>query len=289
MFDFSVLSETVKYQAMIELPEALVLSQEINDALSGKTIRNVIAGKSPHKFAWFHEDPKAYNDRLAGKTIRSAKHQGGMVEVSIDDIFLVFSEGIRLKYFHPGEITPDKHQLFVEFSDESSLVATVQMYGGLVAFKEGEMTNKYYLGAREKPSPFSDRFDSAYFDQLFSSSPDNISLKAFLATEQRIPGLGNGVLQDILFNTNLHPKKKINTLKDKDKEEIFLTVKSTLTKMADQGGRDTEQDIFGVSGGYHCILCKNTVDHPCPKCGTTIKKMAYMGGSVYVCEKCQKI
>jgi len=274
---------------MIELPEAVVLSREINDALSGKTIKNVVAAQSPHKFAWFHGNAKEYNNRLSGKTIRSAKHQGGMVEITIDDMFLVFSEGIRLKYFYPGEVTPSKHQLLIEFSDESSLIATVQMYGGLVAFKEGELNNKYYLVARDKPSPFSDRFNTDYFDKLFANSPDNISLKAFLATEQRIPGLGNGVLQDILFNTRFHPKKKINTLNDKDKENVFHFVKSTLAEMAEQGGRDTEQDIFGVTGGYHCLLCKNTVDHPCPKCGTTIKKTAYMGGSVYVCEKCQKM
>lgn|GEM_PF-2077218 len=30
--------------------------------------------------------------------------------------------------------------------------------------------------------------------------------KAFLATEQRIPGLGNGVLQDILWTARIHPK-----------------------------------------------------------------------------------
>jgi hypothetical protein len=30
-----------------------------------------------------------------------------------------------------------------------------------------------------------------------------LSLKALLATEQRIPGLGNGVLQDILFKARM--------------------------------------------------------------------------------------
>ena len=274
---------------MIELPEAFVLSQEINDALSSKTIKNVIAGKSPHKFAWFHGDPKTYGDRLNGKIINSASHRGGMVEVVIDDMFLVFSEGIKLKYFHPGEIPPEKHQLLIEFTDDSSLIATVQMYGGLVAFKKGELKNKYYDVAREKPSPYSNQFNVQYFENLLNNTPDNVSLKAFLATEQRIPGLGNGVLQDILFNANFHPKKKIGTLTDMDIEKVFISVKNTLTQMADLGGRETEQDIFGVPGNYHCILCKNTVDHPCPKCGTIIKKMAYMGGSVYLCEKCQKM
>ena len=58
--------------------------------------------------------------------------------------------------------------------------------------------------------------------------------------------------------------------------------------MTEKGGRDTEPDFFGQPGGYHTILCKNTVNKPCPVCGTSIKKEAYMGGSVYYCPKCQK-
>ena len=77
-----------------------------------------------------------------------------------------------------------------------------------------------------------------------------MSLKAFLATEQRIPGLGNGVLQDILFNAALHPKRKINSLSEGDKDKLFNSVKETLTKMTFEGGRDTERDLFDCSGGY---------------------------------------
>ena len=57
--------------------------------------------------------------------------------------------------------------------------------------------------------------------------------------------------------------------------------------MAARGGRDTELDMFGRAGGYRTILSKNTVNTPCPVCGTIIGKEAYMGGAVYFCEKCQ--
>ena len=87
----------------------------------------------------------------------------------------------------------------------------------------------------------------------------------------------------------MHPKKKANTLSVKDKDALFNSLKATLSAMASQGGRDTELDLFGHPGGYKTILCKNTVNKPCPICGTVIKKEAYMGGSVYYCEKCQRI
>jgi formamidopyrimidine-DNA glycosylase len=178
--------------------------------------------------------------------------------------------------------------MLLEFEDGSALSLNVQMYGGMGAFINGELDNAYYKVAKEKPSPLSAKFDKTYFDALISPAGlEKLSLKALLATEQRIPGLGNGVLQDILFNARMHPKKKTGTLSAKDKENIFDSVKNTLSAMTQQGGRDIENDLFGNPGGYKSILSKNTAGKPCTVCGTVIKKEAYMGGSIYYCEKCQ--
>jgi len=114
-------------------------------------------------------------------------------------------------------------------------------------------------------------------------------MKALLATEQRIPGLGNGVLQDILFNSGIHPKRKKSTLSDFEKAELFHSLKTTLNRMTEKGGRDTEKDLFGQNGRYKTTLSKNTVNQPCPNCGATIVKEAYMGGAVYYCPVCQKL
>jgi formamidopyrimidine-DNA glycosylase len=165
---------------------------------------------------------------------------------------------------------------------------SIQMYGGVGSFLDGELDNLYYRVAKEKPSPFSPEFDKVHFDGIISAQEvQKLSLKALLATDQRIPGFGNGVLQDILFNAKMHPKKKVNTLSEKDKRDLFNSVSSTLSAMASQGGRDTELDLFGHPGGYKTVLSKNTVNKPCPVCKTKIKKEAYMGGSIYFCENCQ--
>lgn len=57
---------------MIELPEALTIANQINDRVYGKRITNVIVAHTPHKFAWYHEDPQKYHDLLSGKTIDKA-------------------------------------------------------------------------------------------------------------------------------------------------------------------------------------------------------------------------
>jgi len=275
---------------MIELPEALNIAGQINDTLRGKRAASVIVAQTPHKLAWYYGEPQKYSDLLVGRTIGKANAYGGLVEIKAENANILLGDGAGIRFHSKSETRPAKHQLLVEFDDYSAISVSIQMYGGIGVFLEGELDNIYYRVAKEKPSPFSPAFDKAYFDRIISAQEvQKLSLKAFLATEQRIPGLGNGILQDILFHAKMHPKKKVNTLAETDKEVLFNSVKTTISAMAAKGGRDTELDLFGCPGSYKTILCKNTVNKPCPVCGTIIKKEAYMGGSVYYCEKCQML
>ncbi len=273
---------------MIELPEAVNLAKQINETLSGKQIKSVVVEHTPHKLVWYYVDKAKYSELLVKKTIGEANAWGSMVEIKVDGANILLGEGGNIRFHRKNESHPAKHQLLIEFTDGSAMSVAVQMYGGMGAFPSGELDNKYYKAAKEKPSPLSTEFDKTYFDRMISDSElQKSSLKALLATEQRIPGLGNGVLQDILFNANMHPKKKVGSLNAADKTTLFDSLKATLIAMAGQRGRDTEQDLFGNAGGYRTILSKNSAGKHCPKCGTIIKKEAYLGGSIYYCEKCQ--
>ncbi|HKL80594.1 MAG TPA: endonuclease VIII [Mobilitalea sp.] len=274
---------------MLELVEATILAEQLNKTIRGKKVKNVAVAHSPHKFAFFYEDPAQYPSLLVGKEAGTAKVYGGYVEISFGDSTLLFNDGVALRYHDKNEKRPIKHQLFLEFEDMSSISASVQMYGGIFCFMNGEFDNSYYNVAKEKPSPVSEDFDEAYFDSiLLVPGMEKLSAKAFLATQQRIPGLGNGTLQDILYNTGIHPKRKISTLDKGDTDRLFKSIKNTLTEMIRLGGRDTEKDLFDSNGGYLTKLSKNTVGRPCPKCGTVIQKEAYLGGSIYYCKGCQK-
>ena len=274
---------------MIELPEAVTLARQVTETIKGKKIASVIMGMSPHKFAWFYGDPKGYDALLRGKTIGTAAAYGGLVEIRVEDAALLFGDGVMLRFHAPGEKRPPKHQLLTEFQDGAAISGAVQMYGGLWCFKEGEYHNPYYKIAKTKPSPLSKEFDKAYFKALISDlEVQKLSAKAFLATKQRIPGLGNGVLQDILFNARIHPKKKVEEFTADEKKDLFQSVKATLKEMTEKGGRDVEKDLFGEAGGYKTKVSQATVNTPCPVCGGMITKQPYMGGSIYFCVKCQK-
>jgi formamidopyrimidine-DNA glycosylase len=274
---------------MLEIPESANLSRRIGETLSGKTIQNVKAAFSPHKFAWYSGDPENYHSLLSGKKITGAAPAGGMTEIFAEDCRIVFSDGVSARYFAPGSSLPKKHQLLIGFEDFSAIVCTVQMYGGMLAFRDIEADNPYYLGSKAKPSPLCAQFDKSYFLSLYGDNCGKLSAKAYLATGQRIPGLGNGVLQDILFRAKIHPKRKMSALSGDELEALYRSVKDTLFDMAARGGRDTECDLFGTPGGYKTILSKNTALSPCPVCGGKIIKEAYLGGSVYFCPVCQRL
>jgi formamidopyrimidine-DNA glycosylase len=275
---------------VIEFPEALCLSGQINKTLRGKRIASVTAGHTPHRLAWYYGHRETYAAVLTGKSIRNAVPRGSMVEIRADGANILFGEGVGVRFHDADSPRPVKHQLLVEFADGSALSGYVQMYGGVGCFPEGGLDNPYYKGAREKPAPNTAKFNKTYFDRIVGDDTvQNISLKALLATAQRIPGLGNGILQDILFNAGQHPKRKVQSLSSKERDALFHAVRSTIDAMVAQGGRNTELDLFGSPGGYETILCRKTLNKPCPQCGTAIKKEAYMGGAIYFCEKCQKI
>lgn len=275
---------------MIELPEALTLAEQINNYLVGKTVHSTEAGHSPHKFAWYHGDPAEYPTRLNGNRVLSARGVGMFVEITLSESMLLFNDGVNLRYHPQAGPTPAKHQLLLTFEDETSLSASVAMYGGVVCWeKSSNYDNTYYETALRKPFPLSDAFTEAYFQELLTpEAVRKLPLKAALATEQRIPGLGNGCVQDILWEAQLHPKRKLNTLAEDEITRLYASVKATLKAMTDAGGRSTEKDLLGQPGGYLVVLCADAKGTPCPRCGSEILKEAFLGGSIYTCPKCQQ-
>jgi formamidopyrimidine-DNA glycosylase len=271
---------------MIELPEAVVIARQIEETLGGKRVASAVANGSPHKFAWYTGDPAEYNDRLAGKVVGAVEGVGGNIVVAVGDMLLSVSAPVR--YHRADEKRPKKHQLLVEFDDGTGISSSAQMWGGFFCFPQGELGGwPDYEIARRQPSPLTDAFDRAYFDTLFDADVPKLSAKAFLATQQRIPGLGNGVLQDILWTARIHPKRKMGELSERALDALYDAVKKVLATMVAQGGRDTERDLFWQPGGYVTVLSRYTVDHPCPVCGTLVRKTPFLGGAIYFCEECQ--
>lgn len=275
---------------MIELPESLTLAHQMSEAFTGCAIDSAAANTSPHKFAFYTGDPATYCARLAGRTVETVKATGPYVELALNDgMTLLLRDGVNARYGAPGAAIPAKHQLLLTFDNGSHLVCTTAMYGMYHLADTGANDDEYYVAARDAIPVLSDAFDEAIFRALAASVPPRTSLKALLATEQRIPGIGNGVLQDILFRARLNPQTRIASCSDSDLSRLFRTMKDTLTAMAAHGGRNTEKDLYGQPGGYQCILSAKTWKDGCPVCHNEITRKPYLGGNVYYCPSCQPL
>lgn len=272
---------------MLEFPEVMTISNELNKSIVGKKVSRVFPPSKAHKFCWYNGKPEEYDLLIKGQEIISVQGFGMFLEISFEGGYkLCFNDGTNVRLMS-YETRPENYQLLILLNDGMALVFTVAMYGGIY-LHDGNYDNSYYIKSRQAYSPFGQTF-KAYYDKVWHESKPNLSVKAFLATEQRFPGIGNGVLQDILFETGNHPKRKIGTFSEEEKEQLLSGIIVVLHDMVEKGGRDTEADIYGKKGGYKVRMSKNTVNAPCPKCGGKIVKETYLGGSVYYCSNCQAL
>lgn len=274
---------------MIELPEARTIAKDLRKEIIGKKIVGVLGNFTDHKFTFYYGEPNNYKEILLGKKITKINDRNYYVEIEIEDCIVLFRDGANIRYYDNRSDFPEKSKLLLEFNDGSFINVTTSMYSFISVFKkEEDMNNKYYdieingVGALDK------EFTIDHFKNLLNEKTIKLSIKAFLATKQRILGIGNGVVQDIMFNAGLNPKRKMNTLNIDEVDKLYTSVVNTLSEMVKLGGRDTEKNIYGENGKYKTILSNINYKKGCPNCNGEIKKEQFLGGSIYYCRNCQK-
>jgi len=280
---------------MIEFPEAIVLAGQLDKELTGKRILSAVRGNSPHKFVFYSYSAEEYAAILSGKVVGGVTASGNMIQISLEHsstepgYLLVLGEGGEHIFYHTSEKTlPKKHQLLLQFADQTYLTVSVQGWGAAKLLNREEAAQDAYVG-KKGVSPLSPEFSQAYFQSLFDGlkEGEKASVKYFLISEPGIWGMGNGCLQDILFNARIHPRRRAVSLDEAERARLYEALRTTLKEMVDGGGRDTELDIYGQAGKYPKILKSTSAGTPCPRCGTPIEKAAFLGGAVYYCPTCQ--
>jgi len=275
---------------MFELPECVVLANQINETLKGKTIQRGSLGNSPHKFVWYNRSPDEFAKLTKGKKIGEAQAKGRWIFIPVDPGYtLVLGEcGGKMHYHLPGSKLPKKYHLYITFEDDSFLTVTTQMWGAMELYPSGEEQNREYIKDM-RPTPLDSEFTYDYFTELIDTliAEKKRSAKGLLTQDQVIPGLGNAIAQDILFRSHLHPKHPIADLGKEERKVLYNAIVSTVGEVIDKGGRYDEFDLYGQPGGYVRLMDKNAVAQPCPGCGGEVEKIQYLGGSCYVCSNCQ--
>ena len=276
---------------MIELPEATTIARQISTELIGKRVADGNRGNSPHKFAFYSDrTPEEYVAILQGKTMGEATVNGPLILAALepDHMLILGGGGERIVYHRSDATLPKKHQLYLHFTDDTTLTVTVQGWGSAFLLHKSEVARHPFINLRN-PSPLSDDFTLGYFHGLFSAlEPDDArSCKFFIISKPGVLGMGNGCLQDILWHAKIHPRRRAVDLGEAEQRALYTAIRETLQKMVEGGGRDGDYDLFNHPGGYRRILYSKSVGQPCPECSTPIEKAAYLGGAIYYCPKCQ--
>lgn len=150
-------------------------------------------------------------------------------------------------------------------------------YGGQVELRAGEYRLVFNDGVNlrfnEKPSDYPAKH------QMLIVFADKSALSASVAMYGGLMGFREGEYDN--------PYREVATLAADETTRLYKTLRGLLQQMVDGGGRDTEKDLFGHSGRYVARMSKLHIDGGCPECGSSIRKEAYMGGSIYFCPTCQ--
>ncbi len=274
---------------MLEMPEAVTISRQMQQTLAGKTILHFSRGALTHKFLWLSKPAEEYDAILAGMPITGASSYGRSIYLYAGEKHVLwFGElGGRILYHAQADALPAKYHLRWDFNDGSNLTFNLQMWGFVGLLERSELAAHPY--AEVGIPPLDARFSPECFDQLLEAYPEKAKkgIKGFLVTSKHINGIGNGYLQDILFKAKLHPSRKIPAFSEEDRSRLYAAIQETMGEAIQKGGREDERDLFDHPGGYRRRMGSETVGQPCPVCGTAIEKISYLGGACYLCPSCQ--
>lgn len=275
---------------MFELPECVTLARQINDTLNGKIISRGQLGNSPHKFVWYNRSHDEFQRLTQGKMVGEAWAEGKWIFAPLEPGYLLLLGecGGKMLYHPPGATVPKKHHLYITFEDDSFLTVTTQMWGAMELYKQGDERNREYIKGM-RTTPVDPGFTRDYFFTLLDGLAEGRgrSAKGLLTQEQLIPGLGNAIAQDILFQARLHPRHALIDLSEDQRLALYQAIVDTVHKVTEQGGRYDEYDLYYHRGGYIRLMDKHAVGRPCPVCHGTIEKIQYLGGACYLCPSCQ--
>jgi len=274
---------------MIEMPEARTIARQMNETLTGKIISHFARGALVHKFLWLSKPAEEYDAFLSGKQVTGAKSYGRSIYLYVGEAHVLwFGElGGRILYHQQGHSLPSKYHLRWDFSDASTMTFNLQMWGFVGLLERSELAKHPY--AEVGIPPLSDAFTLERFNQLLEEYPEKTKkgVKGFLVTSKHINGIGNSYLQDILFGAKIHPTRKIPTFTTDERQSLYAAIQETIAEAIKLGGREDERDLYDHPGSYLRLMSSQTVGKPCPKCGTTIQKITYLGGACYLCPTCQ--
>lgn len=265
---------------MAELPEIYLIAQQMQAALPGKTFANfeIIQPKC------LNIEPEAFTTALNGASIQNVTYRGKWVFTETDRGWLLLCLGMGGEILLVDRTTlPEKRRLIFDFSDNTCLAVNFWWFG--YAHYAANLTD-HKMTAKLGPNALD--LDAAGLRALFGGRRG--TLKTILLDQDRIAGIGNFYVHDILFQARLHPLRPIQSLSEAEIDSLAESIHDRLTLSIQKGGFAYELDLHGKKGSFSMddLLIGYKENQPCPVCGTAIQKIKTGSTSGFICPGCQK-
>ena len=268
---------------MPELPEIASRAREMDKELRGKTITKVevlqpkCLNVSKKKFATALEGAKLLGTTYHGKWIFTDTTKGYLlINMGMGgELLLVDSKSM-----------PEKWRIAFHFKDRTTLAVNFWWFG-YTHYAAASKLDKHTMSAKLGPNVIDVAL--AEFRELLSKRKG--AVKSFLLNQERIAGIGNAYVHDILFLAGLHPLRTIDTFTDDEVEALWNGIQKGLKPSLSKRGAFYERDLYGKRGGFKMkdILVGYREGKPCPSCGEKVVKIKTGSTASFICPKCQPL
>jgi formamidopyrimidine-DNA glycosylase len=139
-----------------------------------------------------------------------------------------------------------------------------------------------------------DPMDPHFDDLLFSTRlrRRDTELKRALLDQTLVSGIGNIYADEALWRARLHGGRRTATLTRPAVAGLLAEVRAVLRDALRAGGTSFDALYVNVNGesGYfdRSLAVYGQEGRPCPRCGTPIRRIAFMNRSSFFCPVCQR-
>ncbi|MBU2698658.1 MULTISPECIES: bifunctional DNA-formamidopyrimidine glycosylase/DNA-(apurinic or apyrimidinic site) lyase [Pimelobacter] len=278
---------------MPELPEVEVVRAGLERHVTGATIAAVdVLHERPVRR--HPGGPLGFAAALTGRRIDGARRRGKYLWLPLDNGDAILGHlGMSGQMLVQEPAAPVERHLRVRFVLDGAAegrelrFVDQRMFGGLSVSVDGaELPHEIAHIARDPLDPEFD--DDAFVARLRKRTS---GVKRLLLDQGLISGVGNIYADEALWRTSLHGERPGDRLTRAQALALLGNARDVMNEALAQGGTSFDALYVNVNGesGYfdRSLHAYGREDEPCDRCGTTIRRIAFMNRSSYFCPSCQ--
>lgn len=234
--------------------------------------------------------------RLAGVRLGTAMRRGKYLWVPLDDAAtsLLGHLGMSGQLLVQPEGALDEKHLRIRIRFDDSVGTELRFvdqrtFGGL-SLHENTAEGLPDTIAHIARDPLDPAFDDAAFHIALRLR--RTTVKRALLDQSLISGVGNIYADEALWRAKLHYDRPTATLTRPKSAELLGHVRDVMNAALAQGGTSFDSLYVNVNGesGYfdRSLDAYGREDEPCHRCGTPMRRRAWMNRSSYFCPRCQR-